>query len=96
MLAADLEVLTEDEQVVSAGGSDPAAGGDLQGCDNELGGGNLRTWTDYYSLETTDVCTDCLTKTFLGWVLTETIGNSFECRLIRDSFQTNFQICHPF
>ena len=85
-LAADLELLMGEERMVPAGESGPVAEGESQGGVNEqedLGGGGLMTWTEYHAPETIDKYMDYLAKTYPGWVSTEVIGNSFECRSMR-------------
>ena len=47
---------------------------------DEIGGGEIMTWTEYHPLEIIDAYMNYLTKTFPDWVSTEVIGNSYERR----------------
>ena len=46
----------------------------------EIGGGNLMTWTEYHLLETIEAYMNYLIETFPDWVSTDIIGDSFERR----------------
>ena len=86
VLAADLELLMADQRMVKDGDSDDLVKEKLQlseGEDLRVGGGGIMTWNDYHALEDIDSYMEYLTKAFPGWVSTEVIGNSFECRSMR-------------